>query len=854
MTPRHSTLAYGLMTASGFAGLAYQIVWTQQSTSWLGHESAAVLAVVAAFFGGLAAGALIFSSRIDRSMHPARWYAAFESIIALWSVALVLLRDPVSSALLASIGPQPPPLWHWAVTFFGTFVLLLPATLAMGATLPAMERLLATQARTTIIGNLYAANTFGAVLGVLTAAFWLVPQAGLTRTAALCAGLNLSCAVLALCLPSSDPKPRLPSVRPSREMALILAATGLLGIGYEVLVVRALSQVAENTVYTFAILLAVYLVGTASGAFAYARWLVHRQPHGLRIGLLQALATTCLLGMVLLPAAEAIQSSVTQATGGTMAAALLGEGVIAMMAFLPPTVIMGALFSHLTTSARREGTSFGHALGVNTLGAASAPMLFGVLIVPWLGSRAAFSLIAAGYLAAAWNAWRTRTQWALLAATLACALWVPSLFSTTLPPGSRLIAHSEGVAASVSVIEDASGVATLHINNRQQEGSTATLFSDARQALLPIALHSSPRRALFLGVGTGLTASSATLDPLLQVDAVELVPEVIDASAHFAPAFARDADMSGLRLLAADARRFVRTTSELYDVIVSDNFHPARSGSASLYTVEHFELVRQRLAAGGLFCQWLPLHQLDLDTLRSIVRSFLAAYPQGSALLATNSLETPVLGLISHRDGERFDLERLRHRLQEQEFAAHLDDFGIHDELALLGTFVAGSDALSRFSAGAPLNTDDRPIVAYRAPHITYEPRSSPGDRLIQLLQRLEVQPPELLSIGHVDNEAAWLARLSAYWSARERFIEAGRNVRPSADVREMLAQVRDPLLSVLQVSPDFEPAYDPLVRMASALGRVDPNAARSLLTQLRQLRPSRHDADQALLELDASP
>lgn len=155
------------MVASGFAGLAYQIVWTQQSTSWLGHESAAVLAVVAAFFGGLALGALTLSSRIERSSHPARWYAGCEIAIGVWSLALVLILEPASSELLMLVGPQPSPLWHWSVAFLGTFLLLLPATMAMGATLPAMERVLAsTEAKTTAVSSLYAANTFGAVLGV----------------------------------------------------------------------------------------------------------------------------------------------------------------------------------------------------------------------------------------------------------------------------------------------------------------------------------------------------------------------------------------------------------------------------------------------------------------------------------------------------------------------------------------------------------------------------------------------------------------------------------------------------------------------------------------------------------------
>jgi spermidine synthase len=98
-----------------------------------------------------------------------------------------------------------------------------------------------------------------------------------------------------------------------------------------------------------------------------------------------------------------------------------------------------------------------------------------------------------------------------------------------------------------------------------------------------------------------------------------------------------DARNPRLHLMPADARRFVRVTRERYDLIVSDNFHPARSGSGSLYTVEHFKAVQDRLAAGGLFCQWLPLHQLDLETLRSIVRTFLTVFPSvatGSASIS----------------------------------------------------------------------------------------------------------------------------------------------------------------------------------------------------------------------------
>lgn len=859
--------ALGVMVASGFAALGYQIVWTQQSAVWLGHETAAVLAVVAAFFGGLAVGALAFGPLIERSLRPERWYAGCEVLIAIWSVALALLMAPIGHAVLDATGAQPSPGWQWAVAFCAIFLLLLPATAAMGATLPAMERVLARiDCDKGSIAALYACNTLGAVIGVLTAAFWLVPEFGLTRTALVCAALNLLCAALALGFASPDPTvaappPAAPAAAGNTRVLWWLAATGLLGIGYELLVVRVLSQVAENTVYTFAMLLATYLVGSALGAAAYQRWrsrrdsiaplqaFSHDPNHDpVRDRLLHLLALACLLGTASLWAAESIKVLLLQSLGVSMAAALTAEAALALAAFGAPTLVMGALFCHLSTQARARGIGFGKSLGVNTMGAAAAPLVFGVLLVPALGPKGTLLIVAVGYLAlASVRGWRQPMAWAPAALAGALALWAPPLAFIEVPEGGRVVSYRDGARASVSVVEDAQGVSRLRIDNRQQEGSSATLLADARQALLPLLLHPAPQRALFLGVGTGTTASSAAADPTLQVDAVELLPEVIDASAHFTRAFGDGTPNPRLHLLAADARRFVRATDHHYDLIVSDNFHPARSGSGALYTVEHFLAVKARLTASGVFCQWLPLHQLDLATLRSIVRSFMQAYPGGAALLATYSLETPVLGLVARGDGRRFDLAQVRLRLATHALPQRLGDFGLADEAALLGGFVAGPRALKRFAGDAPLNTDDHPVVAYRAPRITYAPDSLPRERLLALLREVDVGMAELVDAGA---DTHWAPRAAAYREARNRFIEVGQRVQPSADPQRMLAQVREPLLAVLRISPEFRPAYDPLLRMASALARSDATAARALLGELVQVQPARPEAAQALARL----
>jgi spermidine synthase len=844
-------LALVLAVSSGCAALGYQIVWTQQAALWLGHESAAVLAVVAAFFGGLALGALLLGPKAHTTTAPARWFAACEAVIGVWGLVLAFSIEPVTRALLAAIGPEPSPAWHWLVAFCGTFVLLLPATAAMGVTLPAMERAIAQRgASRASIATLYAGNTAGAVLGVLAAALWLVPNIGLTATAWTCAVLNFVAAAIALLAfedapAATRPAAAAPATRRAARAWPLLAVTGLLGIGYEVLVVRVLSQVTENTVYTFALLLAVYLVGTALGAALYGRVLVQRDTDGaLRDRLLRSLAAACLLSVLGLAVAEPIRAEVLRTLGGGFRAAVAAEAALAVLGFLLPTVAMGALFSHLATMA---GVTLGRVLGVNTLGAAAAPWLFGVVLLPTVGAKPALLGVAAAYLAlTSARAWRAPAHWIAVGATAASAVWMPTPTRVDLPPHGRVVMIAEGPLATVSILADANGIDTLHINNRQQEGSTATVPADARQALLPMLLHPAPHRALFLGLGTGVTASAAAQDRELEVEAVELLPEVIAASDHFRRAVFGSAPQPRLRLIAADARRFVRTTPMKYDLVVADNFHPARSGSGSLYTIEHFRAIRLRLADGGLFCQWLPLHQLDLDTLRSIVRSFIATYPNGAALLATNSLDTPVVGLIGRPDAARFDLEAIRSRLATAALPRRPADFGLTDDLAVLGTFIAGPRALARFAGAVPLNTDDKPVVAYRAPRITYARASEPRDRLLALLREVDVHPDDILAA----HDATTGRRLAAYWTARDRFLEAGRDVRATSNVTAMLAQVREPLLGVLRISPDFRPAYDPLLRMASDLERSDLESARALLTELEKLQPARPEAAQALLKI----
>lgn len=840
------------MGLSGFASLAYQIVWTQQLGTWLGHEIVSVLAVIAAFFGGLALGAWWLGRPIARARCPGRWVAALETVIGLWALCLLWLLPAAGAKLTAAIGPDPSPLYHWGWAFVGPFLLLLPATAAMGATLPAMARVLdRLRDQGYAVGGLYAANTGGAVLGTLAAAFILVPWLGLTLAAGLAVGLNLFVALLAWYGLSAVRRPPPCTLakqrRPSQQPLYRLALTGLLGIGFEVLVVRVLSQIAENTVYTYALLLAVYLVGTALGAALYQRSIAHCIDDDLwRTRLLALTTASGLLSVGVLTQAPTLKLGLQAGLGGNLTGALGAEAGVALLAFALPTIAMGALFSHLCVEAREAGWSLGDALAVNTLGAACAAPLFGVALLPVFGAAPLLIALSMAYLLLLPQGAR-RSIWAwspAIAGAVMLALG-PSLRVVAVPPGGRLLSHEDGVMATVSVVEDALGVRRLHINNREQEGSNVTQLSDARLAWLPLLLHPAPREVLFLGVGTGVTSAAAAADPRLRVDAVELLPEVI-AARHWFTTDTRDGD-DAPKVHTADARRYIRSAGPHYDVIVADLFHPGRSGSGALYTVEHFAAVAQRLRSDGLFCQWLPLHQMDLASLKSVVAAFLAVFPDARAMWANHSLETPVIGLIGRPGAVPLSLTPLEARWRDVAERGLLTGLQFEDSLAVVGSLAADADSLRRFAGDARVNRDDTPVVAYQAPRLTYASENRPRERLKVLLTQWHVD-----AAGMAENDEA-ARRLHAYWTARDQFLLAGMAVRPDANLHGMLSQVQEPLMAVLHTSPEFRPAYDPLLRMAAALIPQDPAAARALLQDLHDAQPSRPEAALLLRRLPAN-
>ena len=866
-------LWWPLMILSGMAALMYEICWIRMFALGLGHEMPAMAGVLSAFFGGLALGGWALDRKIRQTAKPVGWYVVLELLIGTWAIVTTLAIPWINRHLGTWTGPTPSPTLHWLLAFMVPLVALSPATIAMGATVPTMDQIVhGLRGSSRWIGAIYAANTLGAVAGTIATTFLLLPALGFTKTLYFAAAINFLCAGGAyLCFASlrrdASTITTMESV-PLGKLASLLFATGVLGIGYEVLGTRVMAQVQENTVYSFASVLSVYLLGTAAGAAAYQRWLVHRDQARVLVQSLGLLTAATFLGTVVVGWSPMIHRSTLLSLGPGLGPAVTTEVILATAVFALPSFLMGMTCSTLAQIWRDACGSVGTALGINTLGAALAAPLFAPIVLPLLGAKWSLLSVSLGYMAlfvlcvrsavcapasdqpsssphkhrrvraARESDQPVNSGYRLTLLIGALAVWAITTDLAFVAPidGGEVLDYRDGVLASVAVVTDRDDNRFLKVNDRFRMGGTNRWTNERRLGHIPLLLHPQPHAVLFLGLGTGNTLAAAVDHPGLQATAVELVPEVVQVQRYFESSTGDLAGDPDIEILVGDARRYVQATDVEYDVIVADLFHPARDGSGSLYTREHFQAIRERLRRQGLFCQWLPLYQMDTDCLRIIVSTFLDVFPECTAYLSTLDVNQPILGLMGRIAPQSYGASWFNDRLANTKLREQVMRAGLVNDFALFGLAVASTDRLRSFAANVPIVTDNHARVTFVAPHFIYS-RQTPG--YVPLLALLDTHMgsglPQTPSASIADS--AFAQRVLQFELARNRFLQAER-----FRLLGQLPQAWEGYLESTSISRDFILAPAVVTMQAQRLAqRGKATQAMGLLNRLLAVRP--HDA-----------
>jgi len=602
-------------------------------------------------------------------------------------------------------------------------------------------------------------------------------------------------------------------------LAAIAGASGVFALGLEVLWTRMFAQVLQNSVYTFSTVLVVFLAALAAGS-AIANRLCRLRAAPARV--LWMLLMLSGLGVAATPFAfhHLTAGLSTLATGDGWLPYVFSIFANTTLLLFVPTALLGAVFPYLLRAAEGSPAAPGAVIGrlgaLNTAGGVVGALAAGFVLLGTIGLWNSVRLIAAGYLllalASAWRGWTTpRARLAPAAATLgALALLGTALDASRLSVvgvnadrGETLLATWEGPDGVVAVIERA-GNRRIEMNNFYTLGGTGAIEPEQNQALLPLMTHPDPRRVFLLGLGTGITAGAALRHPVERLLVCEITPDVIAAAATYF-----NAASGGLftdpraSVRACDARNHLLGTAERYDAIIADLFVPWRAGVGSLYSREHFDAARERLTAGGLFVQWLPLFQVSRREFDLVARTMLAVFEQVTLWRGTFSPASPFVALVGAAEPTRLDPVVIERNGRHLSGGAPLPDA---TALAVTLPFYAGNlSAAEGLIPPGPVNTDDRPLVEYLAPVTHREERAGTtgwfdSTELAAFLQRLAASAPPardphlaLLTAAQRDFVTAGLSYyLGAVANRLGQDAEADRHLRDFA--RRIPIEFRPPI------------------------------------------------------------
>lgn len=774
----------------------YQIAWAKALGLVFGHTLYAVTTVLAVFMGGLAAGSWWFGHWTEREANPLLLYARIEFLVAISGALSLAGLAGARWLYLLTYPAVPAGLIPAGIRFVGAALVLLTPTFLMGGTLPILVSAF-TRGETELgarVSQLYWINTLGAVAGTLISGFVLLPVIGLRLTIGTAVALNIFAGLTALwVLARSRSEQTVDSPLPTGDLAtrsdsqVLLILFGVIGgtaFAYEIAWTRLLSITIGSSTYAFTLMLATFLAGIVIGSALFqsfvagTSWVSVHSLAAAQIAIgIASIGSLMLYGRIPALIAFLLRISHREFTG-----VLLAQCAACVLAMLPLAIVFGFNFPFLIAllGEGRETTSrgsiiVGRGYSANTGGAILGSLITGFWLVPKIGSFRVIAVAAAinVLIAAVLILSTTPRRYWFLGTTGAClglisfvglspAFYNRSLlsFSAVLYSESQHHLSVDEIAATSDVVFAADGlngsVAVTRSDNNvtlRVNGKADASTGDARTQLLlghlGAAFHRAPHRVLVIGFGSGMTVSAVARYPDVEkIDCVEIEPAVIRASGFFATLNHGVLNDPRVHIIFDDARNFLLTSREKYDLIVSEPSNPWIAGVASLFTDEFYRAAQHRLSDGGIFVQWVQAYSLAPADLRMILATFAGRFPKVS-MWRGEELDFLLLGT---NQTLAFDFNRLRAFWLSKGIQNDFDALDVHQPEALVAYYLLNDPAVRKLADHSPRNTDDKTLLEYHAPQTLL--KHSLGDENLKLVAsvRPPLPPPEL---DQRDTEAA---------------------------------------------------------------------------------------------------
>jgi len=753
--------AFVVFTASGFAGLIYESIWSHYVKLFLGHAAYAQTLVLVIFMGGMALGAWLASRLSPRLRDLLLVYAVIEALIGVASLAF---HDVFVAATAAAFDRAIPalgsPLAIQAFKWSLGAALILPQSLLLGTTFPLMTGgvlRVRPQRAGYVVAMLYFTNSLGAAVGVLASGFYLIGWVGLPGALAAAAVVNLSVAAAVTLLRPADrgapaaPPPAAAPATPVPQYRLLLAVAALTGASsfiYEIGWIRMLSLVLGASTHAFELMLSAFILGIACGGLAIRRRIDSSGDTVTLLGVVQvamgvaALATLPLYGSSFYWM-QAVMQALAPSEGGYFVFNLASHGICLAVMF-PAAFCAGMTLPLITTSLLRNGAGervVGQVYAANTAGAIAGVVLavhagFALLGLKGLIMAGAAIDLALGVVLLAARQPRARGSYATAAALLVSGvallgaagvrldarLMASGVFRTGQlldPKGSeQVLLQLDGKTATVSVTGSDRFLA-LRTNGKSDgaisiSGPLAT-NDEAMMILagaLPQFLAPAAKQVANIGLGTGMTThvllSSAGFE---SVDTIEIEPAMAQAARRFRPFTERAFADPRSHIYFADAKTFFSARQSRYDVIVSEPSNPWVSGVSGLFSTEFYRGLRRYLRDGGLFVQWIHVYEMTPALVATITGALEENFSDYELWMPSDG---DLLVIAAHRgkvprpDARAFDNPRLRAELARLNIR-NLDDLLLHR--------VAGRAAIGPYfeAFGAQPNSDYLPLLDVNA-------------------------------------------------------------------------------------------------------------------------------------------
>ena len=758
VSPRFLPLLVLLFVGSGAAALIYEVVWFQLLSLIIGSSAVSLGVLLVVFMGGMCLGSLLLPRFVSAREHPLRIYAYLELGIAIFGL-LVLWGLPYAGGLYTAIGGA----GLGGLLLRGLFCLLclLPPTLLMGATLPAIARWVeATPKGVSWLGFFYGGNIAGAVCGSLLAGFYLLRVHDMAVATYVAMMLNIIVALAGLALAKATPHDVTVVERTAEDNAIpreawpvyvTIALSGVTALGSEVVWTRLLSLMLGATVYTFSLILAVFLMGLGLGSTVgsvMARSIAYPRT---ALGWCQLL--------VMLSIAWAAYS-ITQVLPywpispeyATRPRFLFHMDLLrSIWVVLPGAILWGASFplALAAVASRRQDPArlVGSVYAANTVGAIVGAGLSSIVLIASLGTQNAqrVMIVIAGVSALLMLApvfsnetgkARIEAQSALrVAATLGLAAWlmwtvapIPPLLVgygrwmvTWIGKHGEFLYVGEGMNSSMAVSRLANGDLNYHNAGKVQASSEPQDMRLQRMlGHLTTLLPPNPKSVLVIGCGAGVTAGAVSINPMVErvtiAEIEPLVPEVV--STYFSEHNYDVVRNPKVHLEIDDARHFLLTTDQKFDAITSDPFDPWVKGAATLYTKEFFTEAKKHLNPGGVMTVFVQLYESGTAAVKSEIATFLEVFPNGVVFGNTHRGGGYDVVLMGRADDTPINVDLVEERLQRPDFALvaqSLREIGFGSGTHLLSTYAGDKQSMAPWLADAQVNTDRNLRLQYLA-------------------------------------------------------------------------------------------------------------------------------------------